>query len=160
MFYLISPFEPLHWLNMPSVVTRLAMERGIDLAQIDGWEPTEEPHDLPTVLNIALRCGTASAVGILVEAYHVGTVERPDMLRRTFLAGNKAQQFPGKEHSDKLIESAWPGWIRNGEELQQRLDESHAASIAKAEHDAAKVMAREVDPSLVAHWKSLGGVLP
>jgi hypothetical protein len=60
-----------------------------------------------------------------------------------------------------IDENISPGWYDASRELNVRVEESLARSLAEADEDAREEISRkEPNDAVVAHWKSLGGQVP
>lgn len=163
MLYLVSPHRAMKWIDFPgSIVLDLAKQLGVDLGSLEWRDDVDWVAD-DDVVRVALRYGVPTGQGVVVNAGHVVQVRRPGELRDLFagsigvMAGLK-KQLRG---SDTLMEAMIPGWKESSERLDREVEASLVESLREADVDAAnEISKREPNESVVAHWRSLGGVLP
>ena len=157
MLYLVKIDRSTRWVDLPAQMVLEAAQRGeLDLDRIP-WGPAERTADDVTV-RLALRHGLASSHGIVVRAVDISGTDRAEQLAES-LAGVHRSQEALVGH-DQAMEQLMPGWIESGRQNAAEVDAGVAESIAEAEKRLAERLTREPDAGLVAHWASLGGVVP
>ncbi|NLP82626.1 hypothetical protein HF576_02070 [Microbacterium sp. CFH 90308] len=165
MLYFVKPFGQLSWTeNVDQTLIDLARAHNKDLAQVsEWWKPSERAANDDDV-RVALRYGIAATGGIVVDAGHVVTVQRPGSLR-VLAAENSVRTAaynasPQVKMVDEYLEQMMPGWKAQGRTTDAGVEASLRDSIREAERDAAQELAGEVKPELTSHWQLLGGSLP
>ena len=118
----------------------------VELAKIEGWQPSDTFRMNPTVMRLALRHGVACSGGIVFDGGLVSAEDRPGLLRRTHAEANAAHA--------KL-----PQWAQHPE-LDAKVDQSVRLAISKAVDELNAELAAPVNHALVGHWRRLGGVVP
>ena len=123
------------------------------------WEPRQTYFT--AVLAVALRHGSATSSGLIVSSGLVADGIHAAALRE--LQDRVVEQRNGPEM--RAAQSAvnafmGEGWARLGEKTAAESDRAAEDGIAAAEAAAMEHLRAPVKDDLVAHWTSLGGVLP
>ena len=159
MTYLVHPSGRLFWNDLPSSLTLdVAAAHGADLALLD-WKPSEYQVGSDAI-RLALRHGLPCSTGIAMHDHLVSDLLRPTEIARTARAAQASAEKARATMPDELMEYVWPGWKRQGEELDARVAESVATSIREAEDELRDLLEAPIKPELEAHWQQLGGLVP
>lgn len=158
MLYLVRPYGPMSWLDLPGKLVDLVIEQGKDLDQLDAWKPADRQADQTTVA-LALRHGTATATGIALEAHYVSVQHRPAELAE--LMQKSAALREKLKPQDAVTERLIPGWTEHGREVDQRVEEAMQGSISEAQEELDRALdGAEPKQELRDHWQAIGGHLP
>lgn len=157
MLYLVSPLQPLQWIDMPSDIVDDAADHGIDLATLK-WLPSEERTLDADTVRIALRRGAACRSGIVVSAAALSNVGRAEKLEAT--GKNLISTKAAVASSDQLMDALSPGWIAEGERLDAEVAADWVRSVAEARLILESDLSAPPKDALSAHWEALGGALP
>lgn len=160
MYYYVRAHAPrsVLWNSLPTSWAEKVQAEGGDLERLD-WEPAEADPDL--VLEMALRFGVPTTSGLAVSASQIAQVTRARELRR--LAAKRADTVNSEEYRAIMarIDAAMgKEYAEYGRRVEAAADESHREHIAEADEEAAELYRHPLNGGLVAHWTSLGGVLP
>jgi hypothetical protein len=151
---MIRPGAPLQWTDTPSgTIKQLMAEHSIDLAKLD-WQPANEPLADSIMLELALRHGIPCSTGIAIapEAFLPAT----RLMQLLKLKPVNSAKRPGGE----LMETLIPGWTEDRRRSDAAVNESTDRMVDEARRELEAVLAADVKPELVNHWRNLGGRLP
>lgn len=155
----LRPPATLEWSDVPGTSALEAVVRhDADLDRLD-WQPTESRGFSKDVLRIALRHGTATSSGIVLDALHAIDLGRADDIRLSQQAVDESQHRLRDSHG-ALMEHLMPGSNAIDQELADRVRESSDQAVREAEEDLAEVLAAPVNTEFARHWTALGGCLP
>lgn len=160
MYYYVRAHAPRNvlWNSLPTSWAEKVQAEGGDLERLD-WDPAEADPDL--VLDMALRFGVPTTSGLAVSASHIVQVTRARELRR--LAAERAETVNSEAYravEARINAAMGEEYAEHGRRVEAAADTSHREHIADADEEAAELYRHPLDGDLVAHWTSLGGVLP
>ncbi|WP_220100476.1 hypothetical protein [Mycolicibacterium murale] len=156
MFFLLSPRAPMQWVDLPeSILEKVPADTPVDLAALP-WKPTSEDLGLPELpmVGLALRSGIACSKGVVVGFDGIATLHR--LMQVLQLKPTDSTKLP---HAD-LMEQLLPGWRENRIRGDAAINESRDRMVAEARAKYQRALDKPYNPELVAHWRSLGGVVP
>lgn len=158
MLYSINPTRVMTWTDLPKSFLSTLVEHGVDLRRLE-WQESERRADDTTVA-LALRYGVKSPDGLVVWGGYVVQQDHPQNIARTHQKAAESHAAVVAANG-ALLEHLLPGWTERDRELEARVDESTREAIAQAGADLDQLLSgQDVDQTLVAHWTSLGGVVP
>ena len=159
MLYLLRPHQEIRWIDLLSYMHAAAAEHGVDLDGLD-WledEPTTEDTTLLR-LRLALRHGTATRTGIVVDAGDLAAVSRGEQIRSDY--GDLVATRPNYRKTLAELEALAPGTIAEEDESDALLDADMVETLVRSDADLVTALDVAADPALVTHWRSLGGLVP
>lgn len=157
MLYLVKPYQPLMWINLPARLLDGALVDGADFANLD-WQPAEAPDD-DLVVALALRHGFGCSTGIVLDGGVMYLRLRPDELIRTHRTASNAQAQLAMSQG-QLMEYLLPGWTPSTQELNARVDQSAGKVLDEAIAELDDAVHVPVKPELEQLWARLGGRIP
>ncbi|MGV8968371.1 MAG: hypothetical protein ACOH2F_19065 [Cellulomonas sp.] len=159
MLYLLRPHQGIRWIDMLSYIRAAAGERGVDLDGLD-WLEDDATTEGTTLLRLrlALRHGTATRTGIVVDAGDLVALSRGEQIRSDY--EDLVTTRPNYRRSLAELEAVMPGTIADEDESDALLDEEMVKTLADSDADLVAALDVTADPVLVNHWRSLGGLVP
>ncbi|EOM74605.1 hypothetical protein DW322_03370 [Rhodococcus rhodnii] len=153
MYYLIRPDLKLEWFDISKQTLESVLRKNpVDLGQLQ-WDPADRPFDFVT-LRLALRQGIACSKGIAVAGTDLVPLDH--LARLLEIKSLSSVELPGED----LMEALMPGWKKETARLNATIDESRRQLIEEAQEELTAALAKSASEDLVAHWSSIGGVLP
>lgn len=160
VYYYVRAHAPRNalWNSLPTSWAEKVQAEGGDLERLD-WEPAEVDPDL--VLDMALRFGVPTTSGLAVSASHIAQVTRARELRRLLAQREETVNSEAYRAAVSRVD-AYMGeeYAEYGRQVEAAANESHHEHIAEADEEAAELYRHPLNGDLVAHWTSLGGILP
>ncbi|MGV0732866.1 hypothetical protein [Mycolicibacter sinensis] len=136
------------------------IQLGANLELLSDWKPGDNPATAADIA-VALRYGIPVRDGIVVDAIYIIDQHHADELRRVYQNAQTAGEHPKIKATEEFIDKYLiPGWKQQGEELDQRIEEDHRRSVQEAEEKAKRDLDEPMKEELIAHWKSIGGIVP
>lgn len=160
MMYLVGPRYTLQWTTVAGYSLEKLIQLGANLEALPDWKPGDNAATAADIA-VALRYGIPVRDGIVVDAIYILDQHQADELRRVYQAAKKAGEHPQIKATDEFIDKYLaPGWKEQGAELDQRIEEDHRRSVQEAEENAARALEEPMKEELIAHWRSIGGIVP
>lgn len=158
--YLVGPRYTLQWTTVAGYSPEKIVEIGGNLEGISDWKDADNPAS-PVDVAVALRYGIPVRAGIVVDAIYVLDQHRAAELYQLHENVKTSHEHPQIKATDEFIDKYLaPGWKEQGEELSQRIAEDNARSVQEAERKAQRDLEAPMKEELIAHWESLGGIVP
>lgn len=160
MMYLVGPNNTLQWTTVAGYSPQKIVEMGGNLEGITDWKPADNPASAADVA-VALRYGIPVRAGIVVDAIYILDQHRAAELFQLHENVRTAHEHPTIQATDDVIDKYFaPGWKQQGQELAQQLADDNARSVREAERKAQRDLETPMKEELIAHWESLGGIVP
>lgn len=158
--YLVGPRYTLQWTTMAGYSLEKLIKMGANLEGITDWKPADNPATTADVA-IALRYGIPVRAGIVVDAILIRDQHRAAELHQLHENVKTSHEHPTIQATDEFIDKYLaPGWKQEGEELAQRIAEDNKKSVREAQQKAQRDLEAPMKDELIAHWESLGGIVP
>lgn len=155
VLYRVQPYGAVTWTDTPQTLVDLVLSEKMDLDRLE-WQAAEQPARI--VLDMALRYGVPTSTGLAVGMHYPGRVARPAMLRDLYRQLREHRASEAYQSAEAKVNAVTgEEYAAYGRELDARVGESSARSIAEAEEEAAELYRSPVRPELVEHWTNLGG---
>ncbi|GAB3153244.1 hypothetical protein GCM10027258_55440 [Amycolatopsis stemonae] len=150
MLYRLRPPGRLTWCDVPGYAVCRPDDQPLPDWERLSWVPAETRAFSNNLLRIAVRYGTRSGSGIVLDARHTEDLGRADELRCEQIAVAQARADLHRGTGVDVLDA--------GREAQSWDRAEEAARQAEA--DLAELLAVPPQPHLVAHWCRLGGHYP
>ncbi|MDX2340106.1 hypothetical protein NJC10_00220 [Micrococcus sp. M4NT] len=158
MLYRVQPYGAVTWTDTPQSLVDLVLAEEMDLDRLE-WQTADQPAQI--VLDMALRYGVPTSTGLAVGMRYPGQVARPAMLRDLYRQIREHRASAAYQAAEAQVNAVMgEDYAAYGRELDARIDESSARSIAEAEEEAAELYRAPLRQELVDHWTKLGGATP
>lgn len=160
MLFLVQPHS-LKWADVPAKpVLDIARENpSADLAGLE-WRADEAFTLSSDDVRIALRYGVPCSTGLVVDAIVLLDARQPDQLRVMAIESEETRRAVRDSATADLLERMFPGHREHSEKLDDQVAGSMRGAIERAQEDARRLFEKPVNPQLLEHWESLGGLTP